>query len=78
MPSVYVTLPNGGIAIVKVAKKRGAKCDECNDRVSEYLCDFPTGMNITCDRKLCNQCRTLIAGNDYCTLHTGCFREAAS
>lgn len=70
-----VNLPNGGVALVRLAKP---KCTVCRKRQATLQCDFPIskGASKTCDRNLCRQCAVHIGPNrDYCPHHT---RRAAA
>lgn len=72
MPCIVVPIPGGGHAIVKVAKSR-KKCFVCGRPGADRLCDYPVSHSPsdlaftgTCDRLLCQTCRTVIKGADYC------------
>lgn len=71
MPCVCVHLPDGTIALVKVAPKPARRCSVCRQLTRHAkLCDYPTGLGKTCDAALCSKCAAHHAHDiDYCPQH---------
>ena len=81
MPCVPFKLPDGTVAIVKMAKQRFPRCRFCpQDRPFDpplpatQLCDGVIsktlgGGEITCDAKVCTRCAQQIGEKDFCPKH---------
>lgn len=51
------------------------RCADC-DCKGMYLCDYPVGNDLTCDRKMCNNHRLNVGeGIDYCLGHYKMYRD---
>lgn len=49
--------------------KPAPKCADCPCK-APYLCDYPVGNDLTCDRRMCNNHRLNVGeGIDYCLGH---------
>lgn len=66
-----VRLPDGTVALVRMASPRPRVCKVCGRKTPDYvLCDFPTGPGKTCDVPLCKACaRHTDPNTDHCPLH---------
>jgi hypothetical protein len=75
MPCSIVSLPGGGHAIVKTAKRRLPTCRFCRLRPADKLCDYrikvgDIGHTRTCDAAMCSICATPVGPDlDYCPNH---------
>ena len=77
MPCVVVKLPNGGVAICKVAAAPRKRCRWC-DLTCVALCDFPISSpqqvthRKTCNAPMCEIHQTRVGPDrDYCPDHKG-------
>ena len=68
----YATLlrfPDGSTALVHTTRPAHA-CQVCGARLSSFQCDGQVAPGKTCDRRLCEECRTHVDPNlDYCPDH---------
>lgn len=65
---------HAGLAI-SVRGDLGSHCADCA-AVGDYLCDYPVGKNVTCDRPVCGSHAHEIAPNlHYCEAHYAAWRE---
>ncbi|MGH6887973.1 MAG: hypothetical protein ACREHF_02050 [Rhizomicrobium sp.] len=68
MPCIRITLPDGTVALAKVARAPQKKCSVCGDRAG-LLCDYPVRGH-TCDKPLCSNCAVHKADDiDWCPGH---------
>lgn len=68
MTCEWIKLPDGTVAIVKLARKRQQRC-KCG-AVATLQCDYPIGHGTTCDAYLCRKCAVSQGRNrDYCPHH---------
>lgn len=74
MPCNTIPAGKGGYVVVCTGRQRRTRCDTpgCG-RWTEALCDYPVvrnGKPGTCDRKMCDRCRTKKGENiDHCPPH---------
>lgn len=72
MPCYVKDLPEGRLF---VCGRLGPHCAECAD-VGEYLCDYPVGDGLTCDRPLCaGHAHEVGPDLHYCAAHSARWRE---
>lgn len=66
MPTYHV---NSSIGTFHLSGDLGPQCADCYD-LGAYLCDYPIGGGLTCDRSICEQHGTIV-GDDlhYCFTH---------
>ena len=77
MPCYAVKLPNGTVALVKMARRKPKACIVCG-RPASRLCDFPVAPGKTCDRALCAGCAVQDGPDrDYCPSHHDGFWTAS-
>lgn len=71
MPCEVHTTPDGAVIMICCrGSKKSTPCFVCG-RPSTSLCDYPIGKGKTCDRPLCNSCKTSIGPNlDVCSKHS--------
>lgn len=71
MPCFTKGKPGERMFICGDALPEEARCADCGD-MGEFLCDYPVGDGLTCDRQLCDAHATEIAPNlHYCAPHRG-------
>ena len=65
---VFDTPMGRGIISMQVRKSELCECG----RLRVALCDYPVGGGKTCDRPICEKCRTHVGKDtDYCKTHSG-------
>jgi len=74
-PCEHIKFPDGSVAIVRFAKRRGKKCAFCHLQATRE-CDYELGRTldgrvITCDAPICASCAKPIGENkDLCPRHS--------
>jgi hypothetical protein len=77
MPCRTIRLPDGSVAIVRMAASRPRICTVCTRLTRDaVLCDFPVKSK-TCDRVLCKECAKHVEPDlDYCPKHAPQVRKS--
>lgn len=69
---------NGKVVGIACSREEVRRCSAGCGRRATRLCDFPLKGILegkTCDRDLCDRCRTEINGKDYCAPHAKVLKE---
>ena len=66
MPCRTVRLPDGGVALVKMARVQPKICQSCGWRTARLQCDYPDPgrKSGTCDKYLCHDCAQTVRASD--------------
>lgn len=67
--TIYNLFDERGRVVGNIRGDLGPHCPDCMG-VADYLCDYPVGDDLTCDRPMCERCLKCVAPNiHYCASH---------